>query len=49
LSRAELMSTGVIVNYGAPGAYSAWSLPPTVSFDYLTLNLLDVGLFSDLY
>lgn len=38
LSRVELMLRGVIVNDGAPWAYSAWNLPPTVSFGYLALN-----------
>lgn len=32
------MLRGVIVNDGAPWAYSAWNLPPTVSFGYLALN-----------
>jgi hypothetical protein len=35
LSRVELMLRGAIVNDGAPRSYSAWNLPPPVSFDHL--------------
>jgi hypothetical protein len=38
LSWAELMLRGVIIDDGDPRSYFVWNLPPTVSFDHLTLN-----------
>jgi hypothetical protein len=35
LSRVEMMLRGAIVNVSAPRSYSAWNLPPLVSFDHL--------------
>lgn len=33
LSQAKMMLRGAIVNDGDPRAYSAWSLPPAISYD----------------
>jgi hypothetical protein len=35
LSQVEMMLRGVIVNAGAPRSYSAWNLPPLLSYDHL--------------
>jgi hypothetical protein len=39
LNRVEMMLRGVVVNAGAPQSYSAWNLPPLVSYDYLSSYL----------
>lgn len=42
------MLRGVIIDDGAPRSYSAWNLPPTVSFDHLT-QLPNADLLGGLY
>jgi hypothetical protein len=35
LKHVEMMLRGVVVNVGAPSSYSAWNIPPVVSYDCL--------------
>jgi hypothetical protein len=41
LNQVEMMLRGVVVNASAPHSYSAWNLPPVVSYDCLSSALLN--------